>query len=387
MKKILVLVMAFFSLFLLTVPASAASAGTAPNGIVINGYQLTSNLAPVVQDGQVYLPLRSVATALGTTVTWNGTTQTATITKNGMVLLVNLTNHSITLDGQVFTGSPLVENSGILVPATVLEKALGATVSLDSVSGNVYINYQETVDGMTPEQLLLKSAAAGKAAGTYKFNETVTLQTYGPGQSMTLPMQMQGMVQEPGQAYIVSTTSLPGQGMTKSESYTDNGKIYIRMNGGTWQQMPISAYLSNLQQQLGNDPSASVNMIKQIGGIISSLSPETVDGTTYDVVRVTIDPTMFKQWLANLMVGMTPPGENQAQVQKAMQGILGVMQIKDFAYEMYIDPQTYLMRQGYLTMEMTINMPPSPVSMDEHGTFSMYGYGQPVQMPTIPAGQ
>lgn len=381
MKKPLFLVTALLGVFLLAAPAMAAPA------IVIDGCQLTSDLAPVVQGDQVYLPLRSVATALGTTVAWDPATQTATVSKNGTVLTVDRPDLSMQLDGQALPGSALVTGGQILVPAQVLEKALGARVTLDSVSGNVYIDYQETVDGLTPEQLLVKSGEAAKTSGTYKFTARLDVSTSAQGQpAVTLPMQIQGQVQEPGLAYTLSTMSMGGKEI-KSESYVDDGKMYMNVNGAGWKEVPVSSSLSNMQQEFGNDPAANVDMIGAMGGIISAMTPQTVDGATCDVVRVTVDPVRFKTWLTKMMGAVTSSGDNQAQVQKLLQDMLGVMRIKNLAFEIFIDPQTYLLRQEYLTMEMSVDMPPAPMTLTEHGAFRMYGFGQPVQMPQVPAGQ
>jgi hypothetical protein len=50
--------------------------------LVVNGNTISSDAAPVIINGRVYVPVRTVAQALNCQVAWDATTQTVTITSN-----------------------------------------------------------------------------------------------------------------------------------------------------------------------------------------------------------------------------------------------------------------------------------------------------------------
>ncbi len=62
--------------------ALGSIAAAAPNqiSIVLDGQRLAPDVAPVMVDGQVMVPLRFVAESLGASVRWNEITQTVFIT-------------------------------------------------------------------------------------------------------------------------------------------------------------------------------------------------------------------------------------------------------------------------------------------------------------------
>ncbi|HUW65485.1 MAG TPA: copper amine oxidase N-terminal domain-containing protein [Spirochaetia bacterium] len=382
LKKLYFGLVVMMSLFLLAAPADAAQAG-----ILINGYQLDSDVQPVVQAGQTFLPLRAVATALACETGWDQATQTATVSKDGVVVAVDLQDRSAGVNGKLVApaGSVIVAGDRVLVPAQVLEDAFGIGVTFDTVSGNVYISDQEQVDGMSPEELLVKSYEKAQSYGTEMFEQNITMQTAGQGPSFSGTINVQGSVKQPDQAYMVESLSLPGAaGTQKIETYTVGGTVYQNLNGAGWKALQTSVS-SDWLKQMSDDPSSSVKMIEQTGGIISAGTPQTLNGTTYDVVRVTMDPDKMKAWIEKMLASSAPTGQ-QAQVQQAIQGIFAVTQI-DAAYEMFINPSTLLTERGYTTMTERVNMPPAPVTMTIHGSSRTYGFGKPVQMPAVGTGQ
>lgn len=68
MKKLLLLLLMIF----LCLPPTGAQAAEAPVKVYVNGHQIYMDTEPVIRGGRVYVPVRAVAEALGTDVTYQG---------------------------------------------------------------------------------------------------------------------------------------------------------------------------------------------------------------------------------------------------------------------------------------------------------------------------
>ena len=122
-------------------PAPAA----ATPGIVVDDDMVLTEV-PVVKDGVTMVPLRSVAEALGCTVTWNQDEQSATISDSARQLTVYLGKDSFMSAPASETGlvgtptpvslgcAPYAEDGRIWVPAKAFETMVGYTVTVDGTS-------------------------------------------------------------------------------------------------------------------------------------------------------------------------------------------------------------------------------------------------------------
>ncbi|MCL2225431.1 MAG: copper amine oxidase N-terminal domain-containing protein [Defluviitaleaceae bacterium] len=100
----------------------------------VNGVQHTADEAPFIADGRTMVPIRLVSEALGAEVGWDGDTRTVTIVSGA-------TNLSLVLDVPLPNnmGTPTLHGGRTFVPVAFVAESLGATVSWDGATQTVTI--------------------------------------------------------------------------------------------------------------------------------------------------------------------------------------------------------------------------------------------------------
>ncbi len=104
-----------------------------PIDVTVNGVYLNKSARGYLgADGVTYVPVRGVSEALGATVTWNGTTNTAVVTKGDKMLCFNTVNSLCTANGIPKLAQIKLENGVMYVPARFLAENLGVDIQWDS---------------------------------------------------------------------------------------------------------------------------------------------------------------------------------------------------------------------------------------------------------------
>jgi len=95
----------------------------------------TNDVAPFISnEGRTMVPIRVIAEAFGAEVKWEGTTQTATINKNGVALKLTV---DVPLPDNM--GTPVISNGRAFVPLRYIAERLGAEVEWVGKSQEIYI--------------------------------------------------------------------------------------------------------------------------------------------------------------------------------------------------------------------------------------------------------
>lgn len=107
----------------------------------IDGIMQTSPQPPVGINGRVFVPLRSVVEALGAQVNWQPSTQTATVTKENIVIVFKINEIAAVANGfeVKLDQPPQIINGITMVPVRFLVEALGAGVEWDNATSTVNI--------------------------------------------------------------------------------------------------------------------------------------------------------------------------------------------------------------------------------------------------------
>ncbi|SMC57845.1 beta-propeller domain-containing protein [Papillibacter cinnamivorans] len=102
-------------------------------------------ITPFVQNGRTLVPVRFIAESFGARVSWDGGTQTATISEDGRTIRIRLYSTEMTVDGEtVSLDVPAMATGGrTFVPVRALAEALGKEVFYDN--GLVVIGGDEAV--------------------------------------------------------------------------------------------------------------------------------------------------------------------------------------------------------------------------------------------------
>ncbi len=109
--------------------------------ITYNGNKIDSDVPPYVKDGRTLAPIRAILEALGMTVSWDGTTQTATAIKADITISVSINSNIAIVNGEqkILDVPAEITNGRTFVPVRFFGEALGMTVDWDGYTKTVII--------------------------------------------------------------------------------------------------------------------------------------------------------------------------------------------------------------------------------------------------------
>lgn len=109
--------------------------------ITYNGNKINSDVPPYVKDGRTLAPIRAILEALGMTVAWDGTTQTATAVKADITISVTINSNIAVVNGVQKTLDVPAEitNGRTFVPVRFFAEALNMNVDWDGYTKTVII--------------------------------------------------------------------------------------------------------------------------------------------------------------------------------------------------------------------------------------------------------
>lgn len=129
---------------LLPFPAvsGTASAAETPIAMLLNGQNLTSDVAPYIISGTTLVPLRVISNGIGAQVAWDQASKTVSIQKDGSSLALTLGNKTAQVNGEnVSLDIPLQAVSGrTLAPLRFVGEHLGLDVNWNSSDHTIYLN-------------------------------------------------------------------------------------------------------------------------------------------------------------------------------------------------------------------------------------------------------
>jgi len=132
--------------------------------------------------------------------TWNYMEPLKQVVKNGQTLADQLDVPAQAVNGRT------------LVPVRFVTENLGADVSWDQSTYTVVIAFSEERDGMTPEELMLKSNEELMKYNTYKFEGSGTIEIQIQDMNITSGVTMEGQYKKSGdkqEVYLAQTVEFP----------------------------------------------------------------------------------------------------------------------------------------------------------------------------------
>lgn len=113
--------------------------------VTINGQVLYSDQPPILENGRVLVPMRTIFEVVGAEVEWNPKTQAVKATKGSTVIVLPLNSNQATINERKNSlDVPAVSINGrTLVPLRFVSEALGCQVEWKSAQSLVLINYNE----------------------------------------------------------------------------------------------------------------------------------------------------------------------------------------------------------------------------------------------------
>ncbi len=126
-------------------PAQSAESAAASITVLLNGQPAKLSTAPIMKQGSVYVPLRSLLTALGAEVDWDAATGDVTTTHNEQSITIRSGSDQAVVNGKPITlDRPPFQSGGITyVSVRWLNEAFGAAVKWQGSTRTVSVYYPD----------------------------------------------------------------------------------------------------------------------------------------------------------------------------------------------------------------------------------------------------
>ncbi|MGI6361588.1 MAG: stalk domain-containing protein [Bacillota bacterium] len=137
-KKILIVILACALIMAVTIVPALA---TQEVKVVVNGTTLQPDVAPVLEQGRVLVPVRAVAENLGCCVNYQGSTKKVTLSKGSDIILLYLNKTNTTVNGKSITLDvpAKVIKGRTLVPIRFVGESLKTNVNWNNKTKTVMI--------------------------------------------------------------------------------------------------------------------------------------------------------------------------------------------------------------------------------------------------------
>lgn len=129
------------------------AAGASEYQVMVNGVLVDfGGQPPYEKEGRIMVPVRAPMEALGATVEWDGSSQSATLTRNGIIAVFTVGQTGYTVNGQLNTMdvAPEVVSERVAFPVRYCAEALGAVVNWSGSTSTVNISSEEPVVAAPP---------------------------------------------------------------------------------------------------------------------------------------------------------------------------------------------------------------------------------------------
>ena len=109
--------------------------------VFVNGNRVNFLASPVTRNDTTLVGFRAILEALGATVTWDDTTQTATAEKDGTAVNMIIGSYTATVNGEPceLPAAPELINNSTMIPVRFISEKLGMTVDWDEQTKQIHI--------------------------------------------------------------------------------------------------------------------------------------------------------------------------------------------------------------------------------------------------------
>lgn len=116
--------------------------------VVVDGMGVQSDVSPIHRNGRMLVPIRVVAEATGSEVSYDADTQKVLLNKKGKHITLTIGSQTAYVDGKrlKMDVSPIIVNKRTLVPVRFISEAFGYQVQWDETSAVAYIQSKTVED-------------------------------------------------------------------------------------------------------------------------------------------------------------------------------------------------------------------------------------------------
>jgi hypothetical protein len=118
---------------------AASMALSRPTSLTVDGQRIVSDVPPVTQAHEAFVPLRAVAEGLGADTNYDPKTDTVELIRGNDVLRMRVGDTHATLNGKKMTlhQAPFAVRGRTMVALTVIARAFGSKVRYDRTRANI----------------------------------------------------------------------------------------------------------------------------------------------------------------------------------------------------------------------------------------------------------
>lgn len=403
MRKSLTIVL---SLSLLLLFATPALAGVNLN---INGKPYQPLVQPRIEEGTTMVPVYVAGRVLGADVI--AAEQSVEVVKNGKKLTLTLNMKEASFNGKTINlpVAPVRENGQVIVPLRAVMDVFGAEIDWQGESRTVLINYQEERQGMSVEDMLVKSSEALAAYNTYKtkvdMNQDIQVtnpEKAGQLEKMSMKMNMDMAVQnKPVLVYGKTSVDMavPGEAgmpVTNTEILLNDEGMYMTMPDQGWVKMNIPGVdIKALMEQAGSqDPVSSLKQLQDAGAIMSFGNDQQKNGQDYWILNVTMGPDSLNRIMQNVLKNVPLPQDAANELDQVITQVFKNMKV-DMVYSVWVNQNNFLTDYMQLESDVNLNMqvpaepnqPEKLVNMDmnmkQKAFYEIYDLGASFTVPDV----
>jgi len=138
-----------FILMATLVISMGSSASAASITLNIDNKAVSSDVAPIVENGTTLVPVRVISETLGADVSWDAAKNQATIKTAAYTVVFTINSKSFTVNGvtKTLTNPAKNVNGRTLVPIRAISEAIGADVNYDAKTNTASVNYFTKMTG------------------------------------------------------------------------------------------------------------------------------------------------------------------------------------------------------------------------------------------------
>ncbi len=404
-QKLVAIITAFFLLLC----ANPVWAGVNLN---VNGKSYVPLTAPQLTKGTTMVPLSFVGRVLGAEI--NLTDKIVTVKKGPNTLRLTLNDTKADLNGKqlVMPQAPTMVAGEVMVPLRFISEAFGATVTWEQNSQTAAVKYSEQRQGMSIEELMVKSSEALLKNKTYKTDVKISMdmemtntakqETVNSTTDMDMYMAVH---QKPLFMYIRTTVDSPAVPEARNlaisattEAFINEEGMYITIPGEEgWFKMNIPGMdmKALIEQSNSSDPLASLQMMQESGAIMSFGDDQMRDGKSYWVINVIMGAESFNRLFQSVMSQMPTPSatNNISQDMNQMMQTLFQNMKADIFYRVWVNQADLLPTFMDLEADVDLKIPATKVGNEvsdpvdmciiEKASYKIYDFGQPFDIPDV----
>jgi phosphate transport system substrate-binding protein len=149
MRKLLFMGLTLLLVVLAGLGGGAGISAAADITLEIDGKIVPADVAPMVKNGAVLVPLKVISETLGAAVSWNPTERQAAVVTAGYTVVLTIGSNTYTVNGSAKTLDVPADiiNGRTLVPARALAEAIGAEVNYDASANKASVKYFSNMSG------------------------------------------------------------------------------------------------------------------------------------------------------------------------------------------------------------------------------------------------